>query len=560
MTSGIPTLFVKADGPMRAGLTFRVGIADETLPLRGITHLVEHLALFQHGAADHHYNGSTDATATHFHMQGTEEQVVRFLNGVCASLRDLPMWRLTAEKEILATEAVTRNSSGSLGEVLAVERHGAATFGLGGYPEWGLPAIAGDDVRDWVRTWFNRDNVILWIAGAGVPSGLELELPEGQRRPLPPAVQVLPATPAYVNVGMNAVAAQALVPRGPAARVYAEVLERTLFGQMRQDAALSYTVATAYETWGGGDASVVAVADTLVKNQRVAVDQFVTTLNAMSVGVGQADVDGAVARLSDALAEAERSAKWLPRLAVDVLCGHPVTDLSVQREALAAVTAAQVTEIAGRAWRTLLVAVPHGHLMERAGFEETPQFSRFAVLGTRHRSYYPDASLVIADDGVTVESRGGPRTVLFDACSGVLAWPDGGRHLVGRDGIQVRIEPTLYVAGVKAVAALDARLPTGLTIAMPTRAADEIPTVRRLTVWRIRARRLGAAARRGLQRLRQAWWNRGAYLNYAVPAVLVVLLGLCVAAFVNEPSILFGVWAVMLSAVLWIRRTTLGRW
>ncbi|MFC7484562.1 hypothetical protein ACFQX7_37345 [Luedemannella flava] len=197
--------------------------------------------------------------------------------------------------------------------------------------------------------------------------------------------------------------------------------------------------------------------------------------------------------------------------------------------------------------------------MERAGFEETPQFSRFAVLGTRHRSYYPDASLVIADDGVTVESRGGPRTVLFDACSGVLAWPDGGRHLVGRDGIQVRIEPTLYVAGVKAVAALDARLPTGLTIAMPTRAADEIPTVRRLTVWRIRARRLARRAARSAAP-QTGVVNRGAYLNYAVPAVLVVLLGLCVAAFVNEPSILFGVWAVMLSAVLWIRRTTLGRW
>ncbi|MFB6956442.1 hypothetical protein ACFCYB_05240 [Streptomyces sp. NPDC056309] len=30
-TDGIPTLFAQADGPMRAGLAFRVGVADETL-------------------------------------------------------------------------------------------------------------------------------------------------------------------------------------------------------------------------------------------------------------------------------------------------------------------------------------------------------------------------------------------------------------------------------------------------------------------------------------------------------------------------------------------------
>ena len=43
---GIPVILAPGRDPrVTAGLAFRVGWADETLPTRGITHLVEHLAL-----------------------------------------------------------------------------------------------------------------------------------------------------------------------------------------------------------------------------------------------------------------------------------------------------------------------------------------------------------------------------------------------------------------------------------------------------------------------------------------------------------------------------------
>ena len=139
------------------------GHADEPLARRGITHLIEHLALFSHGVADYHYNGTTGVEHTFFTMQGDESDIVAFLNGVCTGLRDLPMHRLATEKEILRTEENGRGESAA--DALALWRHGARDHGMPGYPEWGLTGITPDDLRAWTARYFNRQNAALWIAG-----------------------------------------------------------------------------------------------------------------------------------------------------------------------------------------------------------------------------------------------------------------------------------------------------------------------------------------------------------------------------------------------------------
>ena len=72
---GVPTLLAATGGPMHAGLTFRVGTADETLARSGITHLIEHLALAPLGLADYHVNGATAPAFTTFHTQGSEADI-----------------------------------------------------------------------------------------------------------------------------------------------------------------------------------------------------------------------------------------------------------------------------------------------------------------------------------------------------------------------------------------------------------------------------------------------------------------------------------------------------
>ena len=68
---GIPVLHAPRPGPVAAGLVFRVGQADETLPQHGITHMVEHLALHRQGVGDIHHNGATGDVVTHFVVRGS---------------------------------------------------------------------------------------------------------------------------------------------------------------------------------------------------------------------------------------------------------------------------------------------------------------------------------------------------------------------------------------------------------------------------------------------------------------------------------------------------------
>ncbi len=73
---GIPVLFAQRDdGVCSAGLVFRVGGADEHLAVRGVTHLVEHLALRAAGLPPAHVRDGLSDLVTRFSVTGTPEQV-----------------------------------------------------------------------------------------------------------------------------------------------------------------------------------------------------------------------------------------------------------------------------------------------------------------------------------------------------------------------------------------------------------------------------------------------------------------------------------------------------
>ncbi len=59
VVDGITTFWAETPPPLTAVLTFRVGTWDEALLDRGITHLVEHLALYALRNVEHPYNGHT---------------------------------------------------------------------------------------------------------------------------------------------------------------------------------------------------------------------------------------------------------------------------------------------------------------------------------------------------------------------------------------------------------------------------------------------------------------------------------------------------------------------
>ncbi|WBB67008.1 insulinase family protein [Micromonospora sp. WMMD812] len=474
---GVTTLLAPTAGPMHAGLTFRVGTADETLARSGITHLVEHLALAPLGLADYHFNGVTAPIFTSFHMQGSEQDIADFLTAVCGSLLDLPLARMEVEKEILRTEWSSRGTA-AIGD-LALWRHGARDHGLSSYPEFGLPALTADDLRQWVARWFTRENGVLWIAGDRVPAGLRLPLPEGVRQPVPPVSSALPQTPAYFVNGSRAVVLDAVVRRRTAANVFTGVLERELYRALRQEGGLSYAIQTGYEPRGDGHVTLRALADALPEKQDAVLGGFVDVLAKLRVGrFDQADLDATVAKREDLLATAEVDAARLPSRALNLLTGEPNLSLDEQRAELKAVTIGDLHDVAREATSSALLMVPDGHRADWAGFVAAPTCSADAVAGTTYREKRGTAELRVGTDGVSYLASHGPATIRYAECAVLLAWPDGGRQLIGEDGISLRIEPTLFELHPATVPTIDAQVPADRQVVMPARDPEHIPRPR----------------------------------------------------------------------------------
>lgn len=481
---GVPTLLAPSDGPMRAGLVFRVGIADETLPTTGITHLVEHLALYRHGVADYHYNGLTSATETHFHVQGSPDDVVTYLSGVCEGLARLPMERLEIEKGILATEAAGRAIS-----PLPRWRHGARDYGLTGYPEWGVTQLRPDDVHAWAVSWFTRANAVLWITRDAVPPCLRLRLPEGTRRPLPAPSSALTRTPACVTLPGDVVRFDALVDRSMPAIMFSGVLERQLFRDLRQDGGFSYTIGTGYERRGPGTAVVTALADGRPTAYDAVIGGMTDALAALRHGrVEESDLKALVIQSQDRGQRPDADADRLPMVAVDVLTGQPAYTSEQRLEQAQAVDAAAIAEVARQAWATGLLMVPPGYDGQWAGLTPASkpigqsEVGRSEVGSASTGQQYKagddaDTSLLLGSELASMTTPVGSFVVRFDAVAGLLAWPDGARQLIGLDGTSLAIEPTRFGLDATVVAALTAGVRPSQIIWMPARNPDDIPTV-----------------------------------------------------------------------------------
>ncbi|MET8074987.1 insulinase family protein [Streptomyces sp. NPDC005303] len=475
---GVPTLFAPRPGEITAGLAFRVGHADETLPTSGITHLVEHLALYHLGLSDLHYNGATADTYTLFHVTGDEDEVVTYLNSVCAALRDLPMERLETEKEILRTEAGSRGK-GPL-SLMPLWRYGAQGYGLSSYDELGTRSLTADQVRHWAETRFTRDNAALFLTADRVPAGLDLTLPAGRRFPTPAPSSALPVTPAYLRGEDGHLVFTSVVRRSTAAAVFAEVLGRALFQDLRQKGGYSYSAEADYSSRDADFATITAYADALPQKQDAAVGGFVDAFARLRAGrIEQAELDSARGKLLKRYDVPDLGATLLPSYALSLLTGHRIQSPGQLREDLEAVDVEDLRAVAREAWDGGLLQVP-ARGADWAGLTHAPHFSASGVSGTLHPSLEDDdVTLIIGEAGVTLSTPGGLVTVRYDACAAMTTRPDGARSLTGLDGFQVAVEPTLYGdVTAERIAVLDKAVPAAAVVPLPARPAAEIPQPR----------------------------------------------------------------------------------
>jgi predicted Zn-dependent peptidase len=474
--SGIPTLFAPREGPMTAGLFFRVGRADEPLALSGITHLVEHLALFGRDDGDIHHNGETSDTYTLFHVTGSEAEVIAFLNGVCRSLTELPLHRLEGEKEILRAEAAQRNSG--IADLQRTERYGAAGPGTSSYGELGLHTVDAGEVQRWARERFTRGNAVLWITSDRIPVGLDLALPDGARRPVLDWQEVPRPRPGYF-VGMGgAVLLDAIIPRSTAGAMFARITARALHSVLREQNAYSYSATCDYEPIDASRARVTLFADALPERQDAVVQGLVDVLDRMRAGaVDPRELALAADGYRRILETPWLGATLLPTSALNVLLGHPLVHPAALAQEAATVTAADIAEVARAVWADALAQIPAGTL-DPIGFGRVPRWSASRVSGERIEvTGEPEFSLVFGDSGVSFCTPEGDATVLFSDCVGYLTRPDGARTLIGIDGFRVPIEPNVYYGIGHLVGRLDERL-AHVAVPLPARTEEQIPAPR----------------------------------------------------------------------------------
>jgi len=477
--NGIPVLLCPALPGSRqyAGITFRVGMADEPLARAGITHLIEHLALHRLGVSDVHRNGATSATVTHFLMQGSADEAVEFIHRTCESLHDLPFERLETEKSILNTEA----GRGELAWArrLAASRYGARGYGIPGFVELGLPALTPDDLRRWASTHFTRDNAVIWFSGDEVPAGLDPLLPAGRRMPPPTPSSALPTTPAYVSgAPQGLVGLSAVVRRGPAAMLFTELLERELFKHLRHEGGLSYAISADYAARDAEFGEIHAMADALPAAQDTLISAFIGILARLRAG----DMDPGLLevlrrRLLEARQAPDAAAQALPGLAADLLFGRQHSTEAAVLERLRALTADDVHAAAAEALDSALLILP-GHSLEAAdaGYAPVSTGSAVTAIGIPYRGLGdPDTQLVVGASAVSLYSHGSFATVKYAECVAMQAWPDGARHLWDHDGFRVAIEPTLFEAAEGFLAPLDAAIPAECVVWQPARDPHQIP-------------------------------------------------------------------------------------
>lgn len=458
---GVPVFHLEGPGPLLAVLMFRVGLADETLPTRGITHVVEHLAL--DSAIDRpdrdRVGGRVDAMVTRFSVRGTPADVTQFLADVTSNLSDLPTQRLELERRVLLTEAANANF-GSMKQVSSY-RYGARGRGLEDFHEYGLRWLGAEALRSWAAERFNAGNAALWVSGE-LPKDLRLNLRPGTRFP---AVRVEPLphpTPATFREDNAGVLLHMLSDQGSLVETHvaALVLNARAWQRLRR------TEGIAYQTWARYAPGGLEVFADSVRDDAAAVAGLMVAIARDVAAHGHTSQE-----LDDMFVEIE-SDRELPNRFFDSLEEAALLEIGAVRsimsdddfeKAARQLEPADLGRFMEGALATAYLSIPEGVEGDIDGFTMLPHgngiaFNGFLAVtstGTEHQDV-----INVSDEGVSLsEADGTIRGFRWPDVAAALWWHDGTRALIGHDGYGFRMSPKNWSAPNSLIEAIQAHVP-----------------------------------------------------------------------------------------------------
>jgi len=476
---GVPVFAL--DGPTAPnpslGLTFRVGRTDETAPLTGITHLVEHLILPASIGQPVDFNGTVDELFTSLWARGDVDDLLAFVASVVGLLARPPLERLEVERRTLLAEEATQSLGGPRqGLALRFGPHGP---GLSGYQEYGLRKVTASDVEEWTESRFTQESAAMWISGVPIER-LEIALAGGGKRHVP----VVPAqlddvrTPAVYAYGSGTGVCLSMLGELSGTTVLAlDALADALIQRLRYELGLSYSINWTTQPLSAMLTQLTVTADVADADVPKWLDEAVGVLDRLAgVGPEASWLERTKRALNRYDTEPGRATSWLAWCAESELLGRSYQTHSEAVAEREEVTADEIARYLGDARGTLLVLGP-GTTPVSSGFEEYPMSSTRRVHGKRHRPrgwrnrlrrHLREVELISGDEGVTLVMVGGQAcTATYDTAAVCLRRP-GERTLVSHDGFFINLDCDDWVDGDAVFDSIDTRMSDERTVRMDT--------------------------------------------------------------------------------------------
>jgi zinc protease len=470
---GVTVWWREVPTPFTGSLVFRAGRADEVFSTSGLSHMVEHLALFPFGKQLYGYNGFVDHLRTGFYAWGHPQQVVEFLRQVSEHLVSLPLDRLEQERRVLITE----DDRVAHGSVLA-DRFGAQGFGLLDYAQWGLRAISAEQILGWTQERFTRDNCVVSFTGR-IPEGFSLDLPRGTGfappEPMPIAGLV---TPSHVQAGEGHVSISMAGPRDASHYVSVLILQERAMEALRRDLGVSYQVASAWMPLGPDHVHSLIEADVAREQGRLVARELVEVVNRLlDEGPTPVELAHIVEQFEVAMTEPMWGLSDLESAVMDELTGraHPSPPDLIQelREVSPDDARIAIQSVMGSA----ILSMPEG-VAAPAGRFETASFSRREEPPADAREYerFDGASgeprVFLSGSAISLTEGDESIVVDFDDAVALLRSRDGVHTIVRSNGGYVSVNADTHKDGLALVNLLAAAVP------------DRIIDIDDLTYWR----------------------------------------------------------------------------
>lgn len=459
---GVPVLWEQGPPPFSANLVFGVGARHESFRTLGVTHLVEHLVMGTLGKSALDRNAEVDLMTTTFYAAGPVQAVVDFVHRVCGAISDLPLDGLTREAGVLDAEGGSPEHPALAASLL--RRYGHRAQGLAGSSGPGHTQLTAEHVTEHVRRHFTRQNAVLVLTGPPPPQ-LHLELPDGNRVPLPVADPVPGLRVGWSHEQLPVLVLSGLVEEPDVGGIFSLLLRERVEDDLRTGRGVSYEIDASSAPIKPGRSLIALHADTHKDQWDIVAQGLWAALDHLArQGPDEAELAHAKAVDAAMLSDPRGMESWLCFQAARLLVGRTPRTREQQQEIDTQVSDDAVRRAAAQMRATALMLTPE-HLSTFTALSELsvdgaadPDVPGGTVYRRKGLSLAPrDLAMSISDTGFSLGVKKQSLSALWQSVVGV-AVAENLRGLLLVDGRMAPVPAAAFKNGDRLLADIDARL------------------------------------------------------------------------------------------------------